>query len=123
MPEEIEVSTDPIELGEFRQLAHKLAVARRKALATYVKQAEATAIAEGSYQETRAKAFMRLKNMDGGNATSAGEMVKGESDVVLAQIERDKEAAILKGRLEEIAGIDAERASLHKLADWSMRAG
>ena len=112
----------PIDLPEFRQGIHKIAKARRQALKNYVEQAEVLAEAAGDYERRKAIAFMRLKN-SGSTVTEADATVRGQEEVVMAAIARDKEAALLKGRAEEIAGIDAERASLHRLAEWSMKAG
>lgn len=92
---------------------------RREAVDAYEKQAGVSAQAEATYQRIKATTFVAIR--EGATATEAENTVKGQTNVRVAQIERDTEAEKLKVCMERIKGIDAERASLHKMADWSMK--
>jgi hypothetical protein len=109
----------PLDYQDFRSGAQDIAKRRREAVDAYEAQAEVAAQAESTYQRIKATQFVTIR--EGSTATEAENTVKGKTNVRVAQIERDVESEKLKVCMERIKGIDAERASLHKLADWSMK--
>ena len=109
----------PLDLADFRKGAREIAKARIDAIKAYENQGHELAKSEAMYQLAKNKAYLRLKSQHG--ATAAENMVKGEPDVIEHQIKRDIEVVKLRARLEDINGLDGERASLHRLAEWSQQ--
>lgn len=116
---EEETHVAPITYPEFRQGARDLAERRHKAVEELIEQINLAAIAEGNYQRTKAGAFVRLKKDC--TATEAEARVKGEDDVAEAGQDRDIQRDLVKAGYARLDTIDAERATLHRLAEWSQR--
>lgn len=110
----------PMDLDDFRRGAHRLAEARRASVREYEAQIDTAANAESEYQRRKMTKIARLK-AEGRSATEAIETAKGDDWVCEAQVNRDIAVDMKKAKLEAIAGIDAERASLHRVAEWSMQ--
>ena len=113
----------PMQLQEFRAHARDLAKKRLELEQQYEADMTEAAESEAAYQAAKAKAFIALKNTDGVTATEASERVRGEPEVQLAQVRRDEGEERLRLRRLQIDGLDSQRATLHRVAEWSMKYG
>lgn len=110
-----------LDLAELREFARKIALRRREAVIDYEDAVTAAADAEADYQKKKAVEFLRLRIEGGAGVTEAAERVKGRPEVTAALRERDFRQGLLRACLERINGIDGERASLHQIAQMSIR--
>src|SRR3954469_15695238 len=107
---------EPLQLPEARQNAQNLARARRKSVEELERAAQVRAQSEVEYHEAKAKAMARLRS-EGCAITEAQELLKGEVSSALMQREMAVNAVMILQ--EKLASIDAERATLHRLMEWS----
>jgi hypothetical protein len=110
----------PLEFSEARQTGRQIASARREAVDALEKAVLARAEAEAEYHHQRALAMVEMKK-DQVAVTEAQERVKGEvADHLLAREKAANDVLILQ---EKLASIDGERATFHRLMEWSMKLG
>jgi hypothetical protein len=110
----------PLDLATFRTEARKIAKARRDAVDAIVTQIDLAAEAEGVYQKAKVTAWATLKKANK-TATEAAAVLKGQPDVVTAQKDRDIQRDLIKVGYARLDTLDAERATLHRIAEWSMK--
>ena len=88
----------------------------RDAEAEYLTAVEDAANAEGLYRRKLGERIKELRN-EGQAQDAANTIARGE--LFNLSIERDKAVGAVRGKLEAIENRRGERASLHKLVDWS----
>lgn len=109
----------PLDYSDFREAGHTLAEARKRQVQAIINQVKIAARAEGAYQAKKTAAFVRIRGNT--TATEAENTVKGQEEVREAMEKRDIERELIRVGYEELRSIDAERATLHRLAEWSMK--
>jgi hypothetical protein len=106
----------PLDQDDARQALHEIAAQRRQAREWYQRALESRADKERDYRKARAAAW--AQHTDG----TAKEREDRVNDVTAdARYDRDVADGIVRAALERLAEVDGERASLHRLCDWSMR--
>jgi hypothetical protein len=106
----------PLDQDDARQALRMVAEQRHQARDWYQRAIEQRADMERVYRKARAAAWAR--HTDG----TAKEREDQVNDVTAdARYERDVADGIVRAALERLAEVDGERASLHRLIDWSMR--
>lgn len=112
---------EPLEFDEARAAARDVAKARRDVVKQLEEAVGEFAAAEADYHKAKATAMVMLTAGGGVGVTEAQERVKGEvRDELLAREDAKNKVMILQEKLESI---DGERASLHRLIEWSQRLG
>lgn len=107
----------PLTYQDFREAAHKLATRRRSARELLEQAVTRHADAEAEYRKARALAYVAHRD-----AANAGER-DAQVDAATADLRRGRDVAkgMIDAARELLAEVDAERASLHRLADWALR--
>lgn len=106
----------PLDADDARQALRMCAENRHQAREWLQRATQDLAEKEKEYRGARARAW---------TLHTAGPAKQREDEVndttAPARYERDVANGIVRAALERIAEVDAERASLHRLIDWSMR--
>lgn len=103
---------------QVRKAAHLLGEKRRAARADYEHRTREAAEAERDYRKTKAIAFTKARD---------GEKGVGESEIIAdhhsadARYRRDIAQSMVKASLLRIEELEADRAMLRQLGDWSQR--
>lgn len=106
----------PLDYESFRDGARDLAGRRRDARQQLERAVRDHAEAECEYRKARAQAYVVV---DG--ATVAEREVQVDERTAELRMRRDISKGMIDVAREHLAEIDAERASLHRLADWSAK--
>jgi hypothetical protein len=106
----------PLDADDARKALHMVAEQRRQARDWYERALEQRAAKERDYRQARARAWTLHTN---GTAKEREDAVNDTT--APARYDRDVADGIVRAALERLAEVDGERASLHRLCDWSMR--
>jgi hypothetical protein len=106
----------PLEMDDAREALHSCAESRRQAREWKMRAMQDEAEKERAYRKARAEAWLRAPD---GTAKHREDWVNDYTGG--HRFERDLAARIVKAADERLAEVDAERASLHRLIDWSMK--
>lgn len=106
----------PLDADDARQALRMVAEQRRQARDWYMRALEARADKERTYRHGRANAWTTTTE---GTAKEREDAVNDKT--ADARYERDVADGVVRAALERLEEVDAERASLHRLVDWSMR--
>jgi hypothetical protein len=107
---------DPLSIDDARDSLRAVADLRRHAEAELRAQVERSATAEADYRRALATAFVTV---EGG--TAAEREARPRAAVADLSYQRDLQAGLVKACLERIQGLDGERASIHRLVEYSMQ--
>jgi hypothetical protein len=108
---------DPLQVDEARRATRIIAVRRRAAREALREAEEGLAEAERLYRKARAVAYVVNKGAPSAGMRDA--MVDDET--ADARYERDVARGLVNAQSELLKELDGERASLHRLIDWSMK--
>jgi hypothetical protein len=109
----------PLDYADARRRVHQLSQARRDTERKLGEAIKDAAEKEGVYRSTLATEIVKAKTEHG--ATVGVEVAKGSKSVVDARIDRDIASGVVDGYKERLRLHDQDRASLHRLIEWSMR--
>ncbi len=98
-----------------REAMQLLSRQRRAAEQEHRNQIERAAEAERSYRKGLARAFVETEG------TAAEREAKARAQVADLSYQRDLQAGLVKACMERLQGLDGERASLHRLVEYSVR--
>lgn len=107
-----------LSFDEIRSAAHDLAELRRQARRDYEKRSLEAAEAEREYHQRKAVEFAKARSQEKG---------VGESEIIAngesagKRHARDVAQALAKAALLRIEELEADRAMLRQLGDWSQR--
>lgn len=108
---------DALQIDEARRAVHILAVRRREARIELQKAEDKLADRERDYRKARAVAYVMHAQ-----AASAGARDAAVDEATAdARYDRDVARGVVRSQEELLKEIDGERASLHRLIDWSSR--
>jgi hypothetical protein len=107
----------PLDYDDARAALRECATARRQAREWKQQAMHEAAVAEHNYRKARAEAWARC---------SSDKIAKEKEDwvnaeTVTARQTRDLAVSLVKAADERLAEIDADRSSVHRLVDWSMK--
>jgi len=105
-------------LDEFRAKANAMQQARSDARRDYERYAEQEADADRTYRQTLAQAFATAR---AGDMTAAQSDVEAHSKASDAKHTRDLAKSMAKSALLRIEALEADRATLRSIAEWSQR--
>jgi uncharacterized coiled-coil DUF342 family protein len=108
-----------MDFSEIRTAAHHLAQKRRDARRDYERYSEQAADAERDYRKRLAKAFAEAKSA--GDVTAAQAELHAYAQAADHKHKRDLAQAMAKSCLLRIEELEADRAMLRQLGDWSQR--
>lgn len=114
---------DPLDYADAREGLRDLARRRRAARAQRERAHADLAEAEREYRKAKAQAYVVVKASE----TEGQKLTAGERDTRVEEATADLHFArniaqgMLKSAEELLDEVDAERASLHRLMDWSMK--
>jgi hypothetical protein len=106
----------PLALEDARGAMHQLARRRREAAAALHQALVTVAERERAYRRQRAVAA--VENADAPNASIRDALT--DEAAADARYQRDLALAAVRAHEESLRQVDAERASLHKLVEWSI---
>ena len=106
----------PLDYESFRDGAKDLAKRRREARVLLEESVRRHADAEHDYRKARALAYVAIDGQ-----TVAEREIKLDAQTAEHRQIRDVAKGMIDVAKELLEEIDAERASLHRLADWSVR--
>jgi hypothetical protein len=113
--------TEPYDYADYKRATLAATREKRQVLAELEKAIEEKAEAEGEYRRLKAKAMRDAREKYG--ATMAADMAKGEDPLVVEALKRRERAVDMVKVLQERARLCSEdRASLHRLGEWSREA-
>lgn len=107
----------PLDMDDARDALRECANARRQAREWKQKAMHEAAVAEHNYRKARAQAWARSPS--GMIAKEREDWVNDET--AEARQKRDLGLYLVKAADERLAEVDADRASVHRLVDWSMK--
>lgn len=105
-------------LPEFRRKANAMQQARSEARRDYARYAEQEADQDRLYRQTLAQAFAKAKS---GDATAAQAELQAHADAADFKHARDLAKAMAKAALLRIESLEADRATLRSVAEWSQK--
>lgn len=106
----------PLDMEDARGAARAFGEMRRSARAMLETAVEAHAEAEREYRRGRARAYVTVE------AKTAGERDSKVDDMAAdLRYVRDVKKGLVDAAKEKLAEVDGERASFHRLLEWSMR--
>jgi hypothetical protein len=108
-----------LDFQEIRTAAHQLGQKRREARRDYERYADHAAEGERKYRKTLAIAFVEARAKEGVTAVQAE--LEAASRAADARYERDIAQSMAKSALLRIEELEADRAMLRQLGDWSQR--
>lgn len=108
--------SQPLDVADARQALRDCANNRRQAREWFQRASEDAADKEREYRKARARAWL----------TVVGDTAKQKEDNVRDMTadlcyERDVALGVVKAAQERLEEVDAERASVHRLVDWSIK--
>lgn len=106
----------PLDAHDAREALRQVAESRRQARDWYMRALANRAEKERDYRKARASTWALSTE---GTAKEREDLVNERTSD--QRYERDIADGIVRAALERIAEVDGERASLHRLIDWSMR--
>ena len=113
---------DPLEYEDARQALKASAERIRAAEDAVSKQIDKAAEAEAEYRRSLARKILELRTGDPPRGATEAETLAKGSDIVTAYGQtRDIEHARIKWTFEVLEDRRGDRASLHKIVDWSMK--
>jgi hypothetical protein len=107
-----------LSLDEFRAKSNQLHQKRSEARRDYERYAEAEAKADKDYRVTLATAFAQAKAKE---MTAAQADIEAHSMASDKKLERDLAKSMAKSALLRIEQLEADRATLRSIAEWSQR--
>lgn len=107
----------PLDMEDARDALRECATARRQAREWKQNGMQAAAEAEHNYRKSRAQAWARCPSSM--IAKEKEDWVNAET--VEAREQRDIAVSLVKAADERLAEVDADRASVHRLVDWSLK--
>lgn len=108
---------DPLQIDEARRACQEIARQRQSARQTFETANEKLANAERDYRKARS-----VKYVENTGAPSAGMRdALVDAETADERYERDVARGVVEAAQERLKEIDAQRASLHRLIDWSAR--
>jgi hypothetical protein len=113
------VTARHFDMSEVRAAAHQLAQRRREARRDYERYTEQAADAERDYRKRLAQAFTTAKSKSDTTATQAE--LEAHAAAADHRHRRDIAQAMAKSALLRIDELEADRAMLRQLGDWSQR--
>lgn len=108
---------DALQIDEARKAVHLIAVRRRSGRGALQKAEDDLAEKQRLYRRAKADAYVRRADMKPADALK----VAVEADAADAEYARDVARGLMHAQEELLREIDGERASLHRLIDWSAR--
>lgn len=108
--------TQPLDHTEARTALRECAENRHQAREWLQRATDDRALKEKAYRQARAVAWLSAPE---GTAKMREDWVNDRT--AQARYERDVAVGVIKAAEERLEEIDAERASLHRLVDWSMK--
>ena len=114
------MTAQPLDYAQAKEGARKIAERRRGAtgkLETAIKEAAA---AEAEYRKSLSRRIVELRDA-GVAATACEAQAKGEDGIAFLLAERDVKAGMIAVQQSHISEIEGERASFHRLMEWSMK--
>lgn len=107
----------PLDYDDAREALKECASARRQAREWKQRAMHEAAVTEHNYRKARAEAWA---------CCSSDKIAKEKEDWVNAETvearqARDLALSLVKAADERLAEVDADRASVHRLVDWSMK--
>lgn len=109
-----------MDFGEIRAAAHDLAEKRREARRDYERRSEEAAEAERDFRKELAIQFTCCRSDDKGVGESEI-LANGHEQVAGYRHKRDICQSLAKAALLRIEELEADRAMLRQLGDWSQR--
>lgn len=109
---------EPLDIDDARQAARAMGTARREARKDYEKRIKEAADKKREYRKAKALAYVTADGPDA-HARKA-DVEKRAAD---AEFAMELAEGMVKVAAEKLEEIDGERASLHRLMEWSMRLG
>ena len=106
---------EPLDMDEARTALKAIARARRQAREWFQQATLNAAEKERAYRKARAREWPQVA----GTAEEKKDAVNDRTADL--RYERDVAVGVVKAALERLEEVDAERASLHKLVEWSMK--
>lgn len=106
----------PVDLLDARMMARELALQRRKARKQYEDALILAADAHLKFRRAKKQAWLHAEGR-----TAEERKVDAEDRAAEAEKEWALQEGWVKSRQERLNEVDAERASLHKLMEWSMK--
>lgn len=108
---------DALQVDEGRRAAHIIAVRRRIARDELKKAEDSLAEKQKLYRRAKAEAYIKHAAVKPADA----QKIAVEDSAADAEFERDLAKGMMHAQEELLKEIDGERASLHRLIDWSAR--
>lgn len=108
---------DALQVDEARHAVRIIAERRRAAREALSKAEDALAEKQRLYRRAKAEAYIRRAEVKPADA----QKVAVEADVADVEYDRDIARGLVKVQEELLRQIDGERASLHRLIDWSAK--
>ena len=108
-----------MDFDDIRRAAHMLGQKRRDARRDYERYMEQSADADRDYRKALAIAFAEWKAKDG--VTAAQAEIAAHAAAADHKHKRDLSSALAKSCLLRIEELEADRAMLRQLGDWSQR--
>jgi hypothetical protein len=106
-----------LSLDDFRRQSRVLQQKRIAAREDYEAHAQAEAQAEHDYRLIRSQAFAEAKAQEG--TTAAQAEFQADADSAPNKLKRDLSRAKAKAALLRIEALEADRATLRSIAEWS----
>jgi hypothetical protein len=107
-----------LSLDEFRRQSRTLQTNRTKAREEYEAHTQEEAQAEHDYRVKRATEFARCVSL-GMTAAQAG--IQADAEAAPLKLKRDLAKSKAKGSLLRVEELEADRATLRSIAEWSQR--
>lgn len=108
---------EPLDMDDAREAMKVLAVRRREARENLEQAYKKAAETERDYRTALAVAHAR----NAGEGTAAQREAQARADVADKSYERDLAAGMVKAAHARLDELDGERASLHRVVEWSLR--
>lgn len=107
-----------LSLDEFRAKSNGIQQARSSAREQYELHTEEEAQAEHDYRVKRATEFARCKSL---GMTAGQAEIQADAEAAPLKLKRDLAKSKAKGSLLRIEQLEADRATLRSVAEWSQR--
>lgn len=107
-----------LSLDEFRRQSNTLQYERITARVRYEEHAAEEAQADHDYRVKRATEFARCKSL---GMTAGQAEIQADADAAPLKLKRDLAKSKAKGSLLRIEQLEADRATLRSIAEWSQR--
>lgn len=108
---------EPYDYEQAKRVGLKLTQERRAALTALEEAVKVHAQAEDDYRTTLREQIVLDKSAHG--ATAGLEMARGHSEVARLRNARDVAAGMVKARELAVKGMEGDRATFHRLVEWS----